>query len=143
MDPNERSAMSWRLIFGLSLFGLAMGLAPIFLIPRQIEPHLWLGIFAVSAVAIAKRAPSKYFLHGLGVGLVNGFWVTAAHAALFEQSVVIHGRVVELSARVGAPHVAMALGGPIVGVAGGIVLGVAAWGVSKFLVSSHSEFAGW
>ena len=45
--------MNWKLIFQLSLFGLAMGIATVYLIPGRFEPLVWLVIFAISAYAIA------------------------------------------------------------------------------------------
>jgi hypothetical protein len=76
--------MDWPLIFTLSLFGLAMGLATVFVIPSNIEPLFWLLIFIVCAYAIAKRAPGRPFLHGLLVSLVNSVWISAAHVLLFQ-----------------------------------------------------------
>ena len=46
--------MNWKLIFQLSLFGLAMGVATVFLIPSTVEPLFWLVVFAISAYAIAQ-----------------------------------------------------------------------------------------
>jgi hypothetical protein len=129
--------MSVKLILGLSLFGLAMGLAKV---PPQIEPQVWLGIFVVSAYVIAKRAPGKYFLHGFAVSLLDSLWLTAAHV-LFRPS--IHGRIVGSAIHLGSPQLAVALGGLLAGIAAGLVLGLLAWISSKFIVSAHSEFAGW
>ena len=75
--------MSWKLIFALSGFGLAMAIATVFVIPSSIEPLFWLAIFVVSAWLIAKKAPGKYFLHGFCVSLVNCVWITGAHIAHF------------------------------------------------------------
>src|SRR5215472_17520035 len=75
--------MSWKLIFGLSLFGLAMGFATVFVVPSRTEPLVWLGIFLVCAYLIAKYAPRRYFFHGVCVGLLNSVCVTGAHVALF------------------------------------------------------------
>jgi hypothetical protein len=36
--------MDWKLIFGLSLFGLAMAIATVFIVPSNIEPAFWLVI---------------------------------------------------------------------------------------------------
>jgi hypothetical protein len=41
--------MNWKLIAQLSCFGLAMGVATVFLIPSTIEPFFRLGIFVVCA----------------------------------------------------------------------------------------------
>jgi hypothetical protein len=50
--------MNWKLIFLLSLFGLAMGFATVFVLPTKIEPVFWLVIFVISAYLIAKRCAS-------------------------------------------------------------------------------------
>src|SRR2546430_17102735 len=70
--------LDWRLILELSLFGLAMAVATVFVIPSSVEPIFWLAIFVVCAYLIAKRAPGKFFLHGFLVSLVNCFWITTA-----------------------------------------------------------------
>jgi hypothetical protein len=135
--------MSYRLILGLSLFGLAMGVATAFVIPPPIELYAWLAIFAVSGFAIAKRAPGRYVLHGLFVSVLDAVWVTAAHVALFDKYVVIHRSIVAVATQHGSAPVMMAAGGAIAGVVGGLALGIFAWVSSKFVVSAHSEFAGW
>ena len=141
-------AMSWKLVFGLSLFALAMGFATVFVVPPHIEPYVWLGIFVVSAVVIAKRARGKIFLHGLFVGLVNGVWVTGAHLALFDAYLARHPREAAMAAQMAAhlgasPRVAMAVTGPVIGLVSGVVIGIFAYVASLFLVSTHSEYAGW
>lgn len=138
--------MSWKLVFALSLFGLAMGVATVFVIPTKQEPWAWLAIFAVSALVIAKRAPGKYFLHGVCVSFVDGLWITAAHVALFDQYVARHS--LEIStighfAQIGSPKMMLAVAGPVAGLASGVVLGLVAYVFSKFVVSAHSEYAGW
>jgi hypothetical protein len=136
--------MSWKLVFGLSLFGLAMGIATVFVIPSDIEPFVWLGLLVVCSVLIAKRAPGKYFVHGLCVSLLNSVWITGAHLALFDKYVAGHAREAAMVAKMGGSlQMMMAVSGLIAGLASGIVLGLCAWVLSKFLVSSHSEFAGW
>ena len=61
--------MDWKLIFQLSLFGLAMGIATVFVIPPNVEPAFWLVIFLICAYVIAKRRPAGSFVHGLLLGL--------------------------------------------------------------------------
>jgi len=75
--------MNWKLILQLSLFGLAMAFATVYVIPSSVEPFLWLPIFVLCAWLIAKRAPGKVFLHGLLLGIMNSIWITAAHVLLF------------------------------------------------------------
>jgi hypothetical protein len=82
--------MDWKLVFQLSLFGLAMGIATVFVIPSNIEPWFWLLIFGVCAFFIARERSSLHFLHGLLVGVVNSVWVTSAHITFFDQYTANH-----------------------------------------------------
>src|SRR5260370_34375086 len=75
--------MDWKLIFGLSLFGLAMAIATGFVIPSNIEPIFWLAVLVVCAFLIARLRSTRHFLHGLLVGIVNSVWVTGAPIVFF------------------------------------------------------------
>ena len=126
--------MNWKLIFLLSLFGLAMGIATVFVIPSNIEPWFWLVIFLICAYLIARLAPGRYFLHGLLVSVVNSIWITGAHILLFDQYVAHHAKEAEMMTRMPmAPHVMMAVTGPLIGVVSGLVLGLFAWIASKLM----------
>ena len=130
--------MNWKLIFLLSLFGLAMGFTTIFLIPSHIEPFFWLIIFIVCAYLIAKYAPGKYFLHGLFVSIVNSIWITGAHVLLFQQFINAHPEYLQMVAMMppalaAHPRRAMLLTNPIVYVFWGLVLGLFAWLASKIV----------
>jgi hypothetical protein len=130
--------MNWKLIFLLSLFGLAMGLATVSLIPSTIEPFFWLGIFIICAYAIAKYAPGKYFLHGLCVSLVNSVWITAAHITMFYTYITTHPEYGQMTAGLppdlaGHPRRMMLPIGIMSGIIFGIVLGLFAWIASKIV----------
>ena len=126
--------MNWKLIFLLSLFGLAMGVATVFVIPSNIEPAFWCVIFVICAWVIASRAPGRYFLHGLLVSIVNSVWITAAHVLLFDQYVASHAKeAAMMRAMPIAPRVMMVITGPLVGVVSGLVLGLFAWIASKIV----------
>ena len=117
--------MNWKLIFLLSLFGLAMGIATVFVIPSNIEPLFWLVIFLICAWIIAVRAPGKYFLHGLMVSIVNSVWITAAHIILMDQYIANHQKEAAMMKSLPlSPRVMMAMTGPLVGVVSGLVLGL-------------------
>jgi len=119
--------MNWKLILQLSLFGLAMAFATIFVIPSTIEPVCWLAIFIACAYLIARRAPGSYFVHGLLVGILNSVWITSAHVLLFDQYIARHQREAEMMAQMPfAGKTMMLITGPIVGVVSGIVLGILA-----------------
>lgn len=76
--------MRWGLVLTLSMFGLAMALGTIAWLPTRVAGALWILIFLVTSVIVARRAGSRYFLHGFLIGLCNWAWVTAAH-------IVFHG----------------------------------------------------
>jgi len=126
--------MNWKMILGLSLFGLAMAVGTVFVIPSKIEPIFWLVIFVICAFVIAQRAGSRPFLHGLLLGIVNSVWVTAAHLIFIEpylaghpqEAAMMHSMPVSLP-----PRAMMAATGPVVGVISGIVIGVLAYIASK------------
>jgi len=119
--------MNWHLIFLLSLFGLAMGFATVFIVPSNIEPLCWLAIFLVCAYVVARNVSHLRFLHGLAIGLVNSVWVTAAHLIVFVSYVAGHMR--EASMMKGmliahSPRLTMAAVGPVIGLISGVVMGL-------------------
>lgn len=119
--------MNWKLILQLSLFGLAMGLATVFVVPSNIEPLFWLVIFLISAYLIAKRAPSRPFVHGVVLGVVNSVWVTGSHVLLFSQYVANHPQGVAMMSSMPLadhPRRLMVVMGPIVGFVSGVVMGL-------------------
>jgi hypothetical protein len=119
--------MNWKLILQLSLFGLAMGIATVFVIPSNVEPVFWLVIFAICGFLIAKRAPGHYFLHGLLTGIVNSVWITSAHVLLFARYVDHHPQEAAMMTSMplaGHPRLLMVLIGPVIGVISGLVLGL-------------------
>ena len=128
--------MNWKLIFQLSAFGLAMGVATVFVIPSNIEPLFWLAIFCVCAYVIARRQPARHFLHGLMVSIVNSVWITSAHILLFEQYVARHAQEMEMMKSMplpDSPRLMMALMGPIIGVASGVILGLLCFVAGKLV----------
>ena len=131
--------MNWKLVFLLSLFGLAMAIATVYVIPSNIEPFCWLGIFLICAYIIAAQAPGKYFLHGLMVSIVNSIWITAAHVLLFDQYIAHHAKESEMMKAIPiSPRVMMVVTGPIVGVVSGLVLGLFAF-IAHKLVGSRTK----
>jgi len=123
--------MNWKIILQLSMFGLAMGLATVFVIPSNIEPLFWLVIFVICAYMIAKQT-QKPFLHGLLLGLANSVWITAAHIVLFNQYIATHAREAGMMQTAPfSPRIMMAIIGPVIGLISGVVNGVRAMLASK------------
>ena len=126
--------MNYKLILALSGFGLAMGIATVYVVPSNIEPICWLVIFVICAVLIARFAPGRPFLHGLLVGLANSVWITGAHVILYEPYVASHAH--ELQMMQGAPfppRAMMLLVGPVIGLISGVVLGLFSVVASKLV----------
>lgn len=130
--------MNWKVIIGLSLFGLAMALGTVFAISSKVEPIFWLVIFIICAFVIARRAASRSFLHGFLLGIVNSIWITSAHIIFFDRYIASHQQEAAMIQRMPAslsPRELMAITGPVIGVISGIVIGVLAWVATKILSS--------
>lgn len=132
--------MKWKLIFLLSLFGLAMAFATVFWIPAKIEPVFWLVIFIICAYLIAKYCIDRYFLHGFLVGLVNCVWITIIHALYFHTYMANHpGMAQRMSDMPMADHPLrmMTLTSPVFGVISGLVLGLFAFLAAKMMKKAN------
>jgi hypothetical protein len=133
--------MKWKLIFLLSLFGLAMGFATVFFIHTRIEPLFWLGIFIICAYLIAKYCTGQYFLHGFLVSIVNSFWITAVHIIFFHQYMGFHPMMAQKMSEMPLayhPLRQMAVTGPLIGILSGLVLGLFAFLASRILKKNQT-----
>lgn len=128
--------MNWKLVFGLSLFGMAMAIGTVFFIPSTIEPIFWIAVLFLSALLIAQKAPGRHFLHGLMTGIVNSVWVTAAHVLLFNRYLANHPREQAMMSSMplpNSPRIMMTLVGPLIGVASGAIIGLLALVFARFV----------
>jgi hypothetical protein len=126
--------MDWKLILGLSLFGLAMAIGTVFVIPSNVEPVFWLAIFLVCAFLIARKRSDRLFLHGLLVGIVNSVWVTTAHIIFFSQYIANHPKEAAMMSSMpvpDSPRLMMACVGPIIGIISGAIIGLLAFVAGK------------
>jgi len=133
--------MNWRLIFLLSLLGLAHAIVFVGGFSDRVSALTWLVSWAICAVVIARRAPGHHFWHGFGVGLLNWVWVTGSHVVLFDAYVANHPG--ELAARWTKSMPALPVIGPIVATlrhydapipgASAVIIGLLAWITSRFL----------
>ena len=100
--------MNWNLIFSLSLLGLLMAIGTTFLIPFIAAIFIWLLIFLVCAIIIAKKTDEFYFLNGLFTAIAISLWVTLLHFLLFTKFIFANAWVIETTAklpRIGSPRV--------------------------------------
>jgi hypothetical protein len=111
--------MNWKLIFQLSLFGLAMAIATVFWLPSNIEPFFWLAIFIACAYIIARRCAGRYFLHGFLTSLINCVWITGFHVIFSSTYLTNHPQEADMMVKMPLhlqPRMMMLLTGPVVGV---------------------------
>ena len=128
--------MNWKLIFQLSLFGLAMAIATVSLISSSIERVFWLVIFITCAYFIARKCSDKYFLHGFMVSIFNSVWITAAHILFSESYLAHHPEEAQMMSSMpipDSPRLMMAMMGPLFGAAFGLVLGLFSFAASKLV----------
>ena len=130
--------MNWKLIFGLSLLGLAMSFATVFWEAPRLEPLIWVLIFLLSAWLIAKNASGKYFLHGFLVNIVNSIWTTAVHI-IFEVPYLAHhtlqaAQYAKMDADTGISATkAIILAGLTIGIFSGCIIGLLALAAARIL----------
>jgi hypothetical protein len=126
----EDKAVDWKLIFLLSLFGLVMAIATVFIVPSNVEPIFWLVTFIVCAIIIARVRSTAFFVHGLLVGIMNSIWVTGAHIVFFDRYIASHPKEAGMMASMplpSSPRLMMALVGPVIGIASGAIIGLFAY----------------
>jgi len=120
--------MNIKLILQLSLFGLAMALLTISIIPTSVEPACWLIIFLINAIIIARNCNNRYFLNGFLVSIANSIWITAAHVIWYNTYMAHHPQM-QLPANFPLathPRIMMIITGPIVGAMCGLIQGLLA-----------------
>jgi hypothetical protein len=136
--------MNWKLIFTLSLFGVAMGVVSLFGFTGRMEPLLWLVIFTLYAHWIALHAGSKHFLHGVLVSVVNGVWISVIHAAFSSTYFANNPDMLEGYRKLPkslSPQSMMLVTGPLIGAATGVIAGFFAMIAAKIL-AKKAELAG-
>ncbi|WP_183567384.1 hypothetical protein [Mucilaginibacter sp. SP1R1] len=135
--------MNWQLIFKLSLFGLAMGVATAFIIPSSIEGIFWLAIFIICAYFIAKNCTYMYFTNGFCLSLLNCVWIIAAHLIFFKPYMATHTKEAAMytnNAMHISPQIALAVIGIVIGIFSGLIQGLFAFIASKVVKNRATPF---
>ncbi|HUX83817.1 MAG TPA: hypothetical protein VMV20_01190 [Chitinophagaceae bacterium] len=127
--------MNNKLIFLLSLFGLAMAFATISAISSRVEPYFWLVIFIICAWIIARNCTGNFFLHGFWVGILNCVWILIVHSIWYRTYMVNHPAMVKMASWPFPGHSRrdMLVIGPIIGVISALVQGFFAWVASQLV----------
>jgi len=127
VEAAKGHSVNWKLVLQLSMFGLGMGIATVFVIPSNFEPLFWLAIFIVCAAIISKKCRKWYFLNGVMVSLLNSVWVTSAHVLLFNIYKARHASEMAMMSGLpmgDSPRLMMIILLPVVGIISGLVLGL-------------------
>ncbi len=72
-----------RIILALSLPGLLLSLLGIFVLSRRAEGALWLALWALTAIFIARRTIEGPLILGFLAGFAQQVWAAAAHQIFF------------------------------------------------------------
>ncbi len=135
--------MNWKLIVGLSLFGLAMGFVTISWDAPKLEVFIWLLIFLFCAYLIARNAGYRFFLHGFLTGLASYVWVTIVHIKFSDEYLVHHPEQVSLFAQMSEKghsiSQSMLVMGAFYGIFAGIFLGLFALFASKLIATAYNN----
>ncbi len=127
--------MQWTLVALLSIPGLLMGLLSVKGHTRGIEPFLWVVLAVFAALVISRTAGSRYFIHGLVVGVswgvLNGLTAAALFSIYSQHNPEVMQRMQGASKL--APQVMFLMSAPLIGLATGIMLGLMCWGASSVI----------
>ena len=134
--------MNWKLIFQMSLFGLIMAFGTVSLIPERTEFIYWIVIFVFCAFVIARQRTHKQFLHGFWLSMVNSVWITCAHIYFYRTYAAKHPDVASMGTNMhllaSHPRLLMLILCPVFGAAFGVLQGLFAFLVSRFVKATPS-----
>jgi len=131
--------LDWKLIFLLSLVGVAMAFLSVFGMTGRLESVYWLVIFVFYGIIIVKRTPGEYFLHAFLVSTLNGVWIGLIHASFFSIYMMNNPLMKATSQHMPFhthPRVVMVMMGPIIGAASGFLAGLIAFIAGKTMKKS-------
>lgn len=136
--------MNFKLLPGLSLFGLAMAYITISWDSPRLEQTIWLLITLLSAWLIAKYAERLYFLHGFLVNILNGIWTIYIHTRFLDSYLTHHPKEITLFLNMQAQlkisiSQAIALKESTVAVISGIVLGLISVAAARIMITLKEE----
>jgi len=129
--------MKWKLIFQLSIFGAIIAFGTISLIPEKTEPFFWLATFIFCAFVIARQCATKQFWHGFWLSMANCVWIIIARGWFFNSYITHHADMRSTNPVMNPfpshPRIVMLIFSPIFGAIAGLVQGLFAFIVSRFV----------
>jgi len=134
--PLPGSEMNWLLIGSLSLLGIAMGVLSVLGHDHfGVAGALWFCIAIACALVIARRAPSRPFLHGFAVGVLDGLEHVIAYAGFHATDLADDPDAARGVAQPGEryPRLLILIFSVVIGLSYGLVLGGLAWQARRML----------
>jgi hypothetical protein len=134
--------MNWKLILQLSLFGLAMAIGTVFLIPPTVEAACWLVILLISSYVIARRCATQRFQHGIYLGMANAVWITASRLLFFDRYLAAHPQDAAMINSIpveGMGKSILLFTGPFTGILTGAAIGLLAIAAGRLLRSAAPQ----
>ncbi len=127
--------MSWRLVFLLSLSGLAIGLATTFgLVHAGVEKFVWLVVVVLLAIVIARRAPRRPFVHGVFTGFLAGVLCLFVQGLMFDAYLAHNPSAAQSFQQLPrgmSPRVLMVVLAPLLGALYGVLVGLLAFAIAR------------
>ena len=126
--------MNWKIILGLSLFGILMGVLNVFGLTGGLEWLLWLIIALISAVVIEKSAPKLHVTSGFLVGFLDSLFSGIIVAFFWERYLLQNPDVLNRLAQMPeglAPEFFMLIASVLIGFVYGLFIGLVVFLIRK------------
>jgi TctA family transporter len=138
----EEAGVNWKLIFLLTLFGVAIAFAGVLGLPGRIEAYIWLFVFVIYAAIIVRKTTGKYFLHAFAACTISGVWIGIIHAIFISTYLADHHVIRQVYKMMPLSHHRRLLSvimGTIIGVLMGIIAGLIAHAFGKITKKRKPE----
>jgi hypothetical protein len=126
--------MNWKIILGLSLFGILMGILNVFGLTGGLEWILWLIIALISAIVIEKSAPKLHVTSGFLVGFLDTLFNGIITAIFWEKYLLQNpdalNRIAEMPEGL-APEFFMIIASVLIGFVYGLFIGLVVFLIRK------------
>lgn len=142
MCANVKKRFSWKLVFVLAPIGLVFAALTILGLLPGVKSTQWtaLALLAVVGVIVARRAPTRPFLHGLAAGFVVALVAVEVQALFLDIYFANNPQYADLEIPFGLPpRLATAVLGPVNAVFAGVISGIVAWLGSMVMAKSGPQ----
>ena len=128
--------MNWKLILLLSLLSIPVAILAVFAPINMIEPAIWLIFFVFYGIQIVKKTNGNYFLHGMLVSVLNGFWISIIHSIFVNSYMANNPNEEQMYSMM--PHflplrLMILVMGPVFGIVFGLISGLIAFIIGKII----------